>query len=483
MTVIVLAAGGGTRMKSKTMKVLHPIAGRSMVGHVLTAVAGVEPRRVVAVIGTQREQVGPHIQSLMPECVLAVQETQEGTGHAVRIGWDAVPGPEHRGIVLVAYGDTPLLEAESLKAFVDFHAASPAVISILSGKVADPGGYGRIIRNDQGQVEAIVEHKDASDEQRLVDEINSGILAFDADFLDRALPLLSNANAAGEYYLTDTVALARQAGETVEAFVLDDVDQTEGANDRVQLAKMGKEKNRRILLKWMRAGVTIMDPDTTWIDADVRLESDVTILPGVQLLGATVVAEDAVVGPDCTLKDVEIGQGARVIRAHGELAVIGAGAEVGPFSYLRPGTQLGAGGKIGAYVETKNVVIGEGAKVPHLSYVGDAEIGEGTNIGAGTIFANYDGVNKHRTVIGKHARTGSNNTFIAPVTVGDGAGTGGGSVIRDDVPAGALGVSSGPQRNILGWAVKNRPGTAQAEVASQAAASTDESGASPSEAQ
>lgn len=483
LTVIVLAAGGGTRMKSKTMKVLHPIAGRSMVGHVLAAVTGTNPRRVVAVIGTQREQVGPHIQSLMPECVLAVQETQDGTGHAVRIGWDAVPDSEHRGIVLVAYGDTPLLEAESLKAFVDFHAASSAVISILSGKVADPTGYGRIIRNDQGQVEAIVEHKDANDEQRLVREINSGILAFNADFLDHALPQLSNANAAGEYYLTDTIALARQAGEIVDAFVLDDVDQTEGANDRVQLAKMAKEKNRRILQKWMRAGVTIMDPTTTWIDADVRLEPDVTILPGVQLLGATVIAEDAVVGPDSTLKDVEIGRGARVIRTHGELAVIGEDAEVGPFSYLRPGTHLGAKGKIGAYVETKNARVGDGAKVPHLSYVGDAEIGEGTNIGAGTIFANYDGVNKHRTVIGKHARTGSNNTFIAPVTVGDGAGTGGGSVIRDDVPAGALGVSSGPQRNILGWAVKNRPGTAQAEVASQAAASTDESGASPSEAQ
>ncbi|HMY09337.1 MAG TPA: bifunctional UDP-N-acetylglucosamine diphosphorylase/glucosamine-1-phosphate N-acetyltransferase GlmU, partial [Marmoricola sp.] len=318
--------------------------------------------------------------------------------------------------------------------------------------------------------------KDANDEQRLGREINSGILAFNADFLDQALPQLSNSNAAGEYYLTDTIALARQNGEIVDAFVLDDVDQTEGANDRVQLAKMAKEKNRRILQKWMRAGVTIMDPATTWIDADVRLEPDVTILPGVQLLGATVIAEDAVIGPDSTLKDVEIGRGARVIRTHGELAVIGEDAEVGPFSYLRPGTHLGAKGKIGAYVETKNASIGDGAKVPHLSYVGDAEIGEGTNIGAGTIFANYDGVNKHRTVIGKHARTGSNNTFVAPVHVGDGAGTGGGSVIREDVPPGALGVSAGPQRNILGWAVKNRPGTAQAEVASQAEATADEPG-------
>ena len=465
LTVIVLAAGGGTRMKSKTMKVLHPIAGRSMVGHVLAAVSGTQPDRVVAVIGTQREQVGPHIQELLPECLLAVQETQEGTGHAVRIGWEAVAPEERRGIVLVAYGDTPLLEAQSLRDFVDHHNSSPAVVSILSGRVANPDGYGRIIRNAQGQVEAIVEHKDATEEQRQVHEINSGILAFDADFLDQALPKLSNANAAGEYYLGDTVALAREAGQQVDAFVLDDVDQTEGANDRVQLARMGQEKNRRILEKWMMSGVTIMDPATTWIDADVRIEPDVTILPGVQLLGATVIAEDAVVGPDCTLKDVEIGQGARVTRTHGELAVIGPGAEVGPFSYLRPGTELGAGGKIGTYVETKNARIGDGAKVPHLSYVGDAEIGEGTNIGAGTIFANYDGVNKHRTVVGRHARTGSNNTFVAPVNIGDGAGTGGGSVIREDVPPGALAVSAGPQRNIPDWAVKNRPGTAQAEAA------------------
>lgn len=454
-------------MKSKTMKVLHPIAGRSMVGHVLAAVAGIEPDQVVAVVGTQREQVGPHIQAQMPDCLLAVQETQDGTGHAVQIGWEMVPAERRHGTVLVAYGDTPLLEAESLRAFVEHHTSSAAVVSILSGRVPNPAGYGRIVRNAQGQVEAIVEHKDASEEQRQINEINSGILAFDAAFLDLALPKLSNENKAKEYYLTDTVAIAREAGELVDAFVLDDVSQTEGANDRMQLAQMGKEKNRRILNKLMMSGVTIMDPDTTWIDADVNIEPDVTILPGVQLLGATVIEEDAVVGPDCTLKDVEIGRGARVTRTHGELAVIGEGAEVGPFSYLRPGTQLGAKGKIGTYVETKNAQIGPGAKVPHLSYVGDAEIGEGTNIGAGTIFANYDGVNKHRTVVGRHARTGSNNTFIAPVTIGDGAGTGGGSVIREDVPSGALGVSSGPQRNIIGWAVKNRPGTAQAEAAYQ----------------
>ncbi len=474
MTVIVLAAGGGTRMRSKTMKVLHPISGRSMIGHVLDAVAALEPRRVVAVVGTQREQVGPHIQELLPQAVLAVQETQDGTGHAVRVAWEALDPADRTGTVLVAYGDTPLLEGESLRAFAADHVAAGRGVSILSGVVVNPHGYGRVLRDGAGEVTGIVEQKDATAAEAAVTEINSGILAFDAGFLDSALPRLTNDNANGEYYLTDTVGLAHEDGLGVGAFPIEDVLQTEGANDRAQLASLAKEKNRRILTRWMKEGVTIIDPDTTWIDVDVRLEQDVTILPGVQLLGATVVAEDAVVGPDSTLKDVEVGAGARVVRTHAELAVIGEGADVGPFSYLRPGTVLGAGGKIGGFVETKNAQIGDGAKVPHLSYVGDAEIGEGTNIGAGTIFANYDGVAKHRTVVGRHAKTASNNTFVAPVHVGDGAGTGAGSVIREDVPAGALAVSAGPQRTIEGWTLRRRPGTAQAEAAAQAAAEAQE---------
>ncbi|MCZ4499955.1 MAG: glmU [Marmoricola sp.] len=468
LTIIVLAAGGGTRMKSKTMKVLHPIAGRSMVAHVLHAARSLEPSRIVAVVGTQRDQVGPHIESLVPGVVLAVQESQDGTGHAVRVAWEALPESARTGTVIVAYGDTPLLEGASLQAFADFHGASGAAVSILAGVVAEPFGYGRIVRGADGGVEAIVEQKDATPEQAALTEINSGILAFDAGFLASALPRIGNSNANGEYYLTDTVHLARADGHAVEAFVLDDVAQTEGANDRVQLAALAAEMNRRILDRWMRAGVTIVDPASTWIDVDVKLAADVTVLPGVQLLGTTVVAEDAVIGPDSTLKDVEVGVGAHVVRTHGELAVIGAGATVGPFSYLRPGTELGVGGKIGAFVETKNAQIGDGAKVPHLSYVGDATIGEGANIGAGTIFANYDGIAKHRTVIGAHAKTASNNTFVAPVTVGDGAATGAGSVIRRDVPAGALAVSSGPQRHVDAWAQRKRAGTAQARAAADA---------------
>ena len=466
LTVIVLAAGGGTRMKSKTMKVLHPVGGRSMIGHVLTAVREIEPERIVAVVGHQREQVGPHIQQLVPDAVLAVQETQDGTGHAVRVAVEAAGTTS--GTVLVVTGDTPLLRGDSLRAFAEEHEAAQRAVSILSGLVPDPFGYGRIVRNDEGDVEAIVEEKDATAAQREIREINSGILAFDAEFLLEALPKIDNDNAKGEYYLTDAVQLARDAGLTVGAHPIDDVMQTEGANDRAQLAELGRELNRRIVTQWMKDGVTVMDPATTWIDADVVLEPDVTILPGTQLLGATVVAEDAVIGPDCTLRDCEIGSGARVVRAHAELAVIGEGANVGPFSYLRPGTEVRARGKIGAFVETKNSVIGEGAKVPHLSYVGDAEIGEGANIGAGTIVANYDGVKKHRTKVGRHAKTGSNNTFVAPVEIGDGAGTAGGTVVRRDVPPGALAVSSGPQRNLEGWAQRKRPGTAQAEAAAAA---------------
>ncbi len=470
LTVIVLAAGGGTRMKSKTMKVLHPIAGRTLIGHVLTAVREMEPHQIVAVVGHQRDQVAPHIQELAPESVLAVQEEQQGTGHAVRVAVEALSahGGVREGTVVVAYGDTPLLTGESLRAFAAEHEAAQCVVSILSGIVADPFGYGRVVRDADGDVLAIVEEKDATPAQREIEEINSGILAFDAAFLAEALPRLGNDNANGEYYLTDVVQMARDAGLTVGAYPIDDVMQTEGVNDRAQLAAVGAELNRRIVDRWMRAGVSVMDPATTWIDADAVLGSDVTVLPGTQLLGATVVGDDAVIGPDTTLKDCEIGAGARVVRTHGELAVVRAGATVGPFSYLRPGTDLGADGKIGAFVETKNAIIGTGAKVPHLSYVGDAEIGEGTNIGAGTIFANYDGVDKHRTTIGKHARTASNNTFVAPVEIGDGAATGAGTVVRRDVPPGALAVSSGPQRTIMGWALRRRPGTKQAAAAAEA---------------
>jgi bifunctional UDP-N-acetylglucosamine pyrophosphorylase / glucosamine-1-phosphate N-acetyltransferase len=479
--VIVLAAGEGTRMKSKLPKVLHPVCGRSMIGHVLTAALTVEPAHLVAVVGAARDLVGPHVTEQAPRALLAVQETQDGTGAAVRVAVDrlreSTGGCE--GTVVVMYGDTPLLRGEAIAALAADHDAAGRAVTVLTGEVDDPFGYGRVIRGEDGSVTAIVEEKDADPEQSAVREINSGVFAFDGAFLAEALGRLTNDNAKGEYYLTDLVAIAHADGRAVGALVVDDVRQTEGANDRAQLAALGAEMNRRILDDWMREGVTVMDPATTWVDADVVLAADVTLLPGVQLLGATAVAEDAVVGPDTTLKDVEVGPGARVVRTHGELAVIGAGASVGPYAYLRPGTVLGRDGKIGTFVETKNARIADGAKVPHLSYVGDAEIGEGTNIGAGTIFANYDGVQKHPTKVGRHAKTGANNTFVAPVEIGDGATTGGGTVVRRDVPPGALAVSTGPQRHLDQWVLQKRAGTPSAEAAAAALAGDADHGQDP----
>jgi bifunctional UDP-N-acetylglucosamine pyrophosphorylase/glucosamine-1-phosphate N-acetyltransferase len=471
--VVVLAAGSGTRMHSKLMKVLHPVCGRSMIGHVLTAALHVQPEHLVAVVGNGREQVGPHILEHVPGALLAVQKTQEGTGHAVAVALEALreTAGTTEGLVVVMAGDTPLLEGATLEALVAEHRShegTDRVATVLTAEVEKPFGYGRVLRADDGSVTAIVEERDATTEQAAVREISSGIFVFDGGFLADALTRVTNDNAKAEYYLTDVVAVARQDGHSVGAHRITDVMQTEGANDRVQLAGLAAELNRRILDRWMRAGVTVADPGSTWVDADVVLERDVTLLPGVQLLGATVVAEDAVIGPDCTLKDVEVGVGATVVRSHGELAVIGAGASVGPFSYLRPGTELGARGKIGGFVETKNARIGEGAKVPHLTYVGDAEIGEGTNIGAGTVFANYDGVRKHRTRVGRQVRTASNNTFVAPVEIGDGAATAAGTVVRRNVSPGALAVSGGPQREIQGWTERRRAGTPMARAAEEA---------------
>jgi bifunctional UDP-N-acetylglucosamine pyrophosphorylase/glucosamine-1-phosphate N-acetyltransferase len=338
-------------------------------------------------------------------------------------------------------------------------------ITVLTAELPDPTGYGRILRDEAGLVSGIVEHRDADPAQRAVREVNSGIYAFDAAVLADALTRIGTANDQGEMYLTDVPALARADGRAVHARAIEDLWQVEGVNDRVQLAAVGKELNRRRLEHWMRRGVTVVDPDTTWLDVDVELEPDVTLLPGTQLLAGTTVAAGATVGPDTTLTDCRIGAGASVVRSHGGGARIEAGARVGPFSYLRPGTVLGPDGKIGAFVETKNAVIGAGTKVPHLSYVGDATIGAGSNIGAATIFVNYDGVDKHRTTVGDHVRIGSDTMLVAPLEIGDGAYTAAGSVITQDVPAGALGVARGQQHNSAGWVARRRPGSSSDRAA------------------
>jgi bifunctional UDP-N-acetylglucosamine pyrophosphorylase/glucosamine-1-phosphate N-acetyltransferase len=340
---------------------------------------------------------------------------------------------------------------------------------VLTSTAVDPTGYGRILRTTDGEVNAIVEEKEATDSQRSITEVNSGVYAFDFETLRDALASLDSNNAQHEFYLTDVIMIARRAGKRVRAQHIADSVLVAGANDRVQLSTLAREMNRRILESWMRAGVTVVDPASTWIDCDVHIAQDVTLLPGVQLTGTTSVGEDAVIGPDTTLDNVTVGERAVVVRSHGTDSVVGADATVGPFAYLRPGTRLGAHGKIGAYVETKNADIGEHSKIPHLTYVGDATIGHHSNIGASSVFVNYDGVNKSRTVVGSHVRTGSDTMFVAPLTVGDGAYTGAGTVLKNDVPPGALAVSGGAQRNIEGWVQKNRPGTPAADAAAAAA--------------
>ncbi len=469
--VVILAAGEGKRMRSATPKVLHTIAGRSLLGHVVEAASALEPAHLVVVVGHGRDQVEAHLAEVAPWALTVVQSEQNGTGHAVRI---ALADLSARGIatsegpVVVLTGDTPLLTAETLVGLLADHDAAGASATVLTARVPDPAGYGRIVR-DGDAVQRIVEDKDADEAERAIDEINSGMYAFAADRLEASLGRLTTDNAQREEYLTDVVGLLRADGDHVSASVCVDSDEILGVNDRVQLAQAAAIMRDRINVRWMRDGVTIVDSASTWLDVDVDIAPDVTIRPQVTLRGPTSIATGAVVGPGTTLTACEIGAGAEVVHTWAELAVVGDGATVGPYTFLRPGTVLGDGAKAGAYVEIKNATVGTGAKVPHLSYVGDAEIGEGTNIGAATVFVNYDGVAKHRTVVGSHVRIGSDTMLVAPVTVGDGAYTAAGSVITEDVPPGALAVGRARQRIIDGWVERRRPASASAQAAARAA--------------
>jgi len=452
--VVVLAAGEGSRMRSATPKVLHALAGRTMLGHVVAASRGLDPEHLVVVVGHAREQVTEHLAALDPAATPVVQEQQNGTGHAVRVALD---GLEHlEGTVVVVPGDTPLLTAATLRELVAQHEATGAATTLLTAVVEDPTGYGRVVRDSTGALVQVTEHKDADEATRQLREINTAVYAFSAGPLREALGQLSTDNAQGEEYLTDVVGLHRAAGLGLHAVVAADPGETAGVNDRLQLAEAARALRDRLLQEHLRAGVAVLDPATTWVDADVVLEPDCTLHPGVQLHAGTVVRRGAQVGPDSTLTDCEVGEDASVVRTHAEGAVIGAHATVGPFSYLRPGTRLGERAKVGAYVEVKASVVGAGSKVPHLSYVGDATIGERSNVGAGTIVVNYDGRDKHRTTIGDDVRIGSNNSLVAPLRVQDGAYTAAGSAVTDDVPAGALAVGRARQRNVAGWVARKR---------------------------
>jgi bifunctional UDP-N-acetylglucosamine pyrophosphorylase / glucosamine-1-phosphate N-acetyltransferase len=473
LAVVVLAAGQGTRMRSRTAKVLHPLAGVPMIAHVLGTAQALAAAHLLVVVRHERDAVAAAVGEAAPEARVVDQDEIPGTGRALEVAVAALPG-DFDGDVLVLNGDVPLLDRGTLDDLVARHRAAAAAASLLTARFTDPSGYGRVLRGADGSVDRIVEHRDADPDELAVDEVNAGVYVFRAGGLGDRLAGLGAANAQGERYLTDVVGALRSDGQHVGAVPVPDPSVVAGINDRAQLSEVAARLNARIVRRWQLAGVTVQDPATTWIDVRVSIEEDVTVLPNTHLTGATTVARDAVVGPDTTLVDTEVGEGAHVRRSEATLAVIGAGADVGPFTYLRAGTILGDRGKIGAYVETKNAEIGAGTKVPHLSYVGDATVGEGTNLGCGTITANYDGEHKHRTTIGSHVRSASNTVYVAPVRIGDGAYTGAGAVVRKDVPAGALALTVAPQRNIEGWVVEHRPGSRSAEAARAAA---EESGA------
>ena len=464
--VVILAAGEGKRMKSSRSKLLHEIAGHSMLSYAVTAATTIQPEHIVVVVGHLREQVEAHLAEIAPHVLTAVQEEQLGTGHAVQVALGQLA--DLTGDVMVTMGDVPMLTGETLAALLLEHRTQQAAATVLTAQVPDPTGYGRILRDAEGTVTGIVEHRDADDTQREITEINSGIYVFDVAALRSALTELVPANDQGELYLTDVLSVVRDAGRPIGAYFIDDVWQTEGVNDRIQLSQMNAELNRRILERWMREGVTVVDPASTWVHGSVDIAPDVILLPGTSLEGATSVAAGAQIGPDTTLIDVEVGENAVVTRTQASLSVIGPGANVGPFAHLRPGTTLGSGGKIGTFVETKNARIGAGAKAPHLSYLGDAVIGEGANIGAGVIFANYDGLTKSTSTVGAHSFVGSNSVLAAPVEVADGAYIAAGSTITGDVGPGDLAVSRSRQRNVSGWVARKRPGTKTARAAEAA---------------
>ncbi|MBP1301108.1 MULTISPECIES: bifunctional UDP-N-acetylglucosamine diphosphorylase/glucosamine-1-phosphate N-acetyltransferase GlmU [unclassified Curtobacterium] len=465
IAVVVLAAGQGTRMKSSTPKVLHRLAGLPLLAHVLRTASSIEPEHVAVVVRHERERVAAEVAERAPGAIVVDQDEVPGTGRAVEVAVQALPA-DFDGSVVVLSGDVPLLDTASLRRLVDAHAGN--AVTLVSAIAPDPTGLGRVVRDAAGAFVRVVEHKDATEAERAITEANAGIYAFDVTHLRAVLPSLTTANAQGEKYVTDVPSLVAARGGAIDVVTLTDPWLVAGINDRAQLADAARELNARIVRRHQLAGVTVQDPATTWIDVDVTVEADAEILPGTQLVGATAIAAGAVVGPDTTLRDTEVGAGAVVNRVDATLAVIGDGATVGPFAYLRPGTVLGEHGKIGTFVETKNAVIGRGSKVPHLSYIGDAEVGEDSNIGANTITANYDGVHKHRTEVGSNVRTGSHNVFVAPVRIGDGAYTGAGTTVRKDVPAGSLAISYAPQRNTDGWVEEHRPGSPAAEAARRA---------------
>ena len=465
--VVVLAAGEGTRMKSKNSKVLHEIAGRSIIHNLLTAVEPLSPKNLTVVVGAHKDEVIDHLKKVAPKAKTVFQEKRDGTGGAMQLAL-----AEHKGdgTVLILAGDTPLLTTQTLEEFMAAHQSEKSVASVLTALLPDPAGYGRIIRGDNSSILKIVEEKDASDSEKEIDEINTGVYLFELKVLKEVIGKLKNNNSQKELYLTDVISLITAEGKTAQAILSNDYTETLGINDRTQLAECAAIMRDRINHQHMLNGVTIIDPTTTWIDVDVKIEADVVIYPGTAITGKSTIKANAVIGPRTTLVSCAVAEGAKVVESNCTDSTIGKEVKVGPFTYLRKGTVLANESKAGAFVEIKNSTVGKGSKVAHLSYVGDAQIGEESNIGAATVFVNYDGEKKHQTKIGDQVRIGSDTMLVAPVTVGDGAYTAAGSVINEDVPAGAIGIGRARQVNILGWVLKKRKDSKSAAAAKKAGA-------------
>jgi bifunctional UDP-N-acetylglucosamine pyrophosphorylase/glucosamine-1-phosphate N-acetyltransferase len=451
-------------MKSRTPKVLHTLCGRSLLGHAIAAADDLAPERLVVVVGHAREEVSAAAVAAAPRADIVFQEQQLGTGHAVRMVIESIGAMS--GTVIVTYGDMPLLRGQTLGELAGRHVAAGNAVTVLTAR-GDFPGFGRIVRDAGGAFLRIVEERDATEAERAIDEFNSGCYAFDGALLADAVKRVTTDNSQHEEYLTDVVEILRGDGHPVGTVLAAESAEIRGVNDRVQLAQARRALNDRILRDWMLAGVTITDPASTWIDVTVTIGQDAEIGPETHLVGATVIGAGAKVGPGCLLEDTTVGEDAALLHAVCRQAEIGPRVSIGPFAYLRPGVSIADGAHIGTYVELKKSHIGPGAKVPHLTYVGDATIGAGTNIGAGTIFANYDGQHKHHTEVGENAFVGSNTVLVAPVTIGHGAYTAAGSAIQEDVPAGDLGIARGRQHNSDGWVLRNRQGTRSADAAAR----------------
>ncbi|QGZ29162.1 bifunctional UDP-N-acetylglucosamine diphosphorylase/glucosamine-1-phosphate N-acetyltransferase GlmU [Stutzerimonas stutzeri] len=444
LDIVILAAGQGTRMRSALPKVLHPVAGQSMLGHVIATARSLKPEAIHVVIGHGAEQVREQLAA--DDLNFVVQAEQLGTGHAVAQALPALTAER----VLILYGDVPLIEAATLERLLE--KVGPQLLALLTVKLDDPTGYGRIVRDGQGVVQAIVEHKDATPEQKRITEGNTGILAVPGARLGDWLGRLSNSNAQGEYYLTDVIAMAVADGLVVATEQPLHAMEVQGANDRIQLAELERHYQQRAARRLMAQGVTLRDPARFDLRGELTVGRDVLIDVNVILEGRVVIEDDVEIGPNCVIRNSTLRRGAVVkANSHLEGAELGEGADCGPFARLRPGAVLGAKAHVGNFVEVKNTHLGEGAKAGHLAYLGDAEIGPRTNIGAGTITCNYDGANKSRTVLGEDVFIGSNSSLVAPVTLGDGATTGAGSVITADVPAGTLALGRARQALIEGW--------------------------------